>query len=311
MGVTAPPARLTTLARAPVLSWRVEMSGLAQKIPFLVGGIRRRVSQVCACPSCGARLSALVDRKYVYELRRCAGCMLLYMYPHETADELHRFYQAAYRQPGLITDLPDDATLERYRNTGFSGSGKDFSGAVALLGGLGLPPGSRILDYGASWGYATYQLCRAGFACEGFEISEPRAAFGRQKLGVTIHSAAGALAGPYDCVYSSHAIEHTPDPRRCLEEQLALVRPGGFVAAHLPNGSRPFMARDYAHFHQLWGKVHPVMIDDRFLRRSFPELPLYLSTAARPEAVAAWDRRGLMQEGDLDGDELFFVLRRP
>jgi 2-polyprenyl-3-methyl-5-hydroxy-6-metoxy-1,4-benzoquinol methylase len=286
------------------------MSGLAEKVPFLLGGIRRRLGQACACPSCGARLSALVDQKYVYQLRRCAGCMLLYMYPRETAAELHRFYQRAYRQPGLITDLPDDATLERLRAEGFAGSSKDFAGAVRLLGSLGLRPGSRILDFGASWGYATFQLGRAGFVAEGFEISEDRAAFGRQKLGVAIRTTLAGLSEQYDCVYSSHAVEHTPDPRGSLAQQLALVRPGGFVAAHLPNGSRAFMERDYSHFHHLWGRVHPVMIDGLFLRRSFPDLPLYLSTQVRPEALAAWDQRSFFEDGPLTGDELFFVLRR-
>jgi 2-polyprenyl-3-methyl-5-hydroxy-6-metoxy-1,4-benzoquinol methylase len=293
-----------------VLSSRADMSGLAEKVPFLLVGIRKRLGQACTCPSCGARLSALVDRKYVYELRRCASCMLLYMYPRETAAELHRFYQGAYRQPGLITDLPDETTLEHLRAHGFAGSSKDFAGTVRLLGSLGLGPGSRVLDFGASWGYATHQLGRAGFAAEGFEISEDRAAFGRQKLGVAIHTSLASLTGPYDCVYSSHAVEHTPDPRGCLAQQLALVRPGGFVAAHLPNGSRAFMERDYAHFHQLWGRVHPVMIDGLFLRRSFPDLPLYLSTEFLPESLATWDRRTFTEDGPLTGDELFFVLRR-
>src|SRR5216683_5822231 len=44
----------------------------------------------------------------------------------------------------------------------------------------------RIIDYGSSWGYLTYQLAKAGHDVQGYEISKSRAAYGVKNLGVEI-----------------------------------------------------------------------------------------------------------------------------
>jgi SAM-dependent methyltransferase len=216
------------------------------------------------------------------------------------------FYQEEYQQPGLTTDLPDDDHLEALLATGFEDSNKSFSRVVQILTALGLTPGARVLDYGASWGYGTYQLRAAGYRAEAFEISEPRAIFGR-KLGIEIHTRLGDVPGEFDAVYSSHVLEHVANARVSIVEQLARLRPGGYLIAHTPNGSVDRQTRDFASFHAHWGLVHPTLLTERFILSSFSAYPSYISTAAGMDAIRKWDRNATTR-GPLEGDELIIIL---
>jgi 2-polyprenyl-3-methyl-5-hydroxy-6-metoxy-1,4-benzoquinol methylase len=204
--------------------------------------------------------------------------------------------------------LPSEAELKHYLDTNFRGTRKDFSHVIALLGALGIGPGQRVLDYGANWGYCTLQLRRAGYAAEAFEISRSRAAFGL-KLGIEIRTTLDGMAGQFDAVYSGHVLEHVPDPRAALVQQLECVRPGGFVLAHTPNGSEELRRSDFPAFHLHWGQVHPVLLGAEFIRATFPHHPFYLSASSDPGPLKRWSQRD-QQCGPLDGRELFIVIRR-
>ena len=45
-----------------------------------------------------------------------------------------------------------------------------------------------------------------------------------------------ATASSFDVVYSSHVLEHLPNPLASLQEQLRQTKEGGFVIAHTPSG---------------------------------------------------------------------------
>jgi SAM-dependent methyltransferase len=42
-------------------------------------------------------------------------------------------------------------------------------------------------------------------------------------------------AESYDCVYSSHCLEHMKDPRSALQQWWALIRPGGYLVLIVPH----------------------------------------------------------------------------
>jgi len=233
---------------------------------------------------------------------------LLYRYPNESAEQLVAYYQDDYVEEGLTTDLPTRAELEKLLDCGFRGTSKDFGHLVALLQWLGVESGARVLDYGANWGYGVWQLQRAGYDARGYEISRPRASYGR-RLGVEIHTALEDVAGPLDVVYSGHVLEHTPDPAATLRRQLALVEPGGYVIAHTPNGARARQENDFRGFHLHWGEVHPVLISDGFLRANFGDELRLMGSDDPTKSGGSW--QGHSTEGrPLDGKELLFVLQR-
>lgn len=273
---------------------------------YLLGGVWRRLANRADCPCCGAADSGTIDRKLFHSLIECAGCGILHRYPTEQDGEMAKFYQLAYDEPGFASEMPDVATLRELLATNFRGTPKDFSSQVAILKAVGLQPGHRLLDFGCSWGYATYQFRQAGFAAEGFELSRPRAAFGRQ-LGLEIATQPPASGQLFDMVYSCHVLEHVPNPLATLRAMLQWVRPGGMVVAQTPNGSPEFRAADPTAFHRLWGRVHPFLLTGEFVTRNFPELPCYVSCNDQPASVQAWDRRS-RQTTELGGSNLFIVL---
>ena len=282
------------------------------KLRYALGAIPRRFVQPQVCPSCGTRESSRVDRKGFHELRRCAGCALLFRWPYETAAEMARFYQREYAQPGLTTDLPDPETLKHLMATGFKGSHKDFSRVIHLFEGLGIPSNARILDYGANWGYGVRQFCEAGYDAIGFELSKPRAEFSKQ-LGVEVFKewTATASQGPFDVVFSSHVLEHTPNPASALNDQMTVLRPGGWLVALFPNGSEPFRREKPGSFHCLWGRVHPVMLNDAFVTEAFGHQVVFRGSLSESDLSKI---RSISEQdsayGDLSGSEMLLVARK-
>ena len=191
------------------------------------------------------------------------------------------FYNAGYLEPAA-TQLPDDKTLMHLLETGFKGSEKDFAYHSSILIALKVPTNGKILDFGANWGYASWQFARTGFDVKSFEISKPRAAFGK-KLGLTIHTDINDVGHGFDAVYSCHVLEHTPNQRDVLLKQLSLVKPGGLVPGHTPNGSKGFRMKKYISFHRSWGLVHPVLLSDGFVQRVAGSLPYIVTSDDGPE----------------------------
>ncbi len=116
----------------------------------------------------------MVDRKGFHTLNECDQCALRYRYPAETPQQMERFYQSAYEQKGLTTDLPSAAELKVLMETRFQGTVRDVAYILRILDLLDIKRGKSVLDFGASWGYYTWQLQQAGYRAEGFEISKPR-----------------------------------------------------------------------------------------------------------------------------------------
>jgi hypothetical protein len=221
---------------------------------------------------------------------------------------MSNFYETEYAEPGLTTDLPDDRCLNNLLNTGFKGSEKDFTIQLSILRALKVPPDGKILDFGANWGYASWQFARAGFNVTSFEISKHRAAFGK-KLGLTIHTDIDKVGHGFDAVYSSHVLEHTTTPREVLLKQLSLVKPGGLVVAHTPNGSKGFRLKNRASFHRIWGQVHPVLLTDEFVEKFAGSLPCIVTSDDRPENVSTWDRTSQTKQPSCEGG-LFFAIQK-
>lgn len=280
---------------------------LLENFAYLFAGISGRLGRRPTCPSCGYHHGQLVDRKYFHSLLECKNCRLLHRYPVETGQQMASMYNDGYVEPGLTTELPDDKTLSKLVDQGFRGTEKDFSKVVSIFRSLGLKDGARLLDFGANWGYASLQFAAAGYDVISYEISKPRAAFG-SKLGLKIHTDMSSVGTGFDAVYSSHVLEHTPDPAESLRRQLSLVNPGGFVIFHTPNGSAIFRERNQRAFHLLWGRVHPVLLTERFVQKCAGESGYLVTTNDDPEFVSTWDQ--VSQKVDIvDGSNLFGVIR--
>lgn len=281
----------------------------SSQIGYALRGMVRRYSRQRSCSCCNATQFVVIDRKFPYELLFCTTCGILSRFPSESSEEMAAFYESGYQQKGLTTDLPSDETLQHLTKSRFVDSEKDATPIIRLLGALKVLPPSRILDYGANWGYTTWQLREAGYAASAFEISATRAAFG-SKIGVKIATTLDFSPCSLDVVFSSHVLEHVENPLTIIRAQLDLVRSGGFVIGLTPNGSLIRRSGDPWGFHNHWGRVHPVLLGAEFLQRSFGNLACYVASILDPTPLARWDARSNHTE-DLNSGELLFVLRRP
>ncbi len=265
------------------------------------------------CPNCGSGSNSVIDRKYVItQLRRCSQCQLLFRTPTDDPKLNETFYESEYTQ-GFTTDIPTDVELDKLKETAFAGHEKDFSGYVAILQKLGLKPGAKLFDFGCSWGYGSYQFSQAGYDVTSFEVAPTRRRYAKEKLGVMVvdnmDDAVGALAGQFDCFFSSHVIEHVPSPAQSFAYAFRLLKSDGLFVSFTPNGNRD--SKDAAvNWSKLWGEVHPNLIDDVFLNKSFVESPRCINSSPIKEAHLP-ETAEMERLGQLGGDELFFAARRP
>jgi 2-polyprenyl-3-methyl-5-hydroxy-6-metoxy-1,4-benzoquinol methylase len=265
------------------------------------------------CPNCGSTDSHIVSRKYfITELRRCSKCELMFRFPVEGIEANRNLYNDGSYQQGFTTDLPNMTVLERLKARNFRGSPKDYSVYTSLLDALGLGPGDSVFDFRCSWGYGAYQLETHGFRVTAHEISTARRAYAADHLGVEFIDELDVLEPDhplfesFDCFFCAHVLEHVSCPRqvfRCLD---SLLRPGGVFVSFTPNGSEAHRRRN-PQWNKLWGEVHPNLIDDRFLRRSFGDWPRLLTSG--PYIFEAIERPSSSEMilGSLDGHELMFA----
>ncbi len=145
---------------------------------------------------------------------------------------------------------------------------------------------------------------------DAYEISQPRADYASEKLGVNLMNPSQARAGSYDCFFSAHVIEHVPSVRRMFELGFRLLRPGGLFVAFAPNGSDAFRRVNPTVWHKYWGLVHPQLIDETFVA-CLASANSYL-VAACPyslEEIRTWSckERRLCP---LEGNELLLAIRK-
>ncbi len=183
----------------------------------------------------------------------------MFRVPKGDPEESARFYQSDYEQ-GFTTDCPSAEQLRALLASGFVDTEKDYSPYVQVLRAAGIRPGMRILDFGCSWGYGSWQLRQAGYEVLSYEISRPRARYAAEMLGCRLVDPT-ELNGAIDCFFSAHVLEHLDHPRDLWKTAHHTLKPGGIVATFVPNGSL-----DRAEVHSIWGKVHPLLIDADGLR---------------------------------------------
>jgi 2-polyprenyl-3-methyl-5-hydroxy-6-metoxy-1,4-benzoquinol methylase len=262
------------------------------------------------CPYCGSKINTVIDRKYIVTtLNRCAECHLYFRHPPDSTAFNKNFYQKEYKQDNdLTTDLPDDIQLRNLLSDNFRGSNKDLSYKIDILNKIGHHKPLKLIDYGASWGYTSFQFLKAGFSVQAYEISRPRAAFG-QKLGINILTEESLLAGDVDIFFNSHVIEHVPDIKHLFLTARQLLTEDGYFVAYCPNGSKEFETRNPYVFHKFWGQVHPNFLNAAFFSKAFRDVPFLIgSNESDTKEIENWDSSS-QKILNVSGDELFVFAK--
>src|ERR1700719_3792209 len=189
-----------------------------------------------SCPACHSSDTSLIRRKAVVtSLWQCNCCQLRFRCPKESTGEAAKFYENEYNQ-SFTTTCPDDTTLNGLLTSQFGETEKDFTAYIRVLTALGLRHGDRILDFGSSWGYGSWQLQQAGFDTFSYEINRGRSIFAREKLGCNVITDLDQIRGSVNCMFSAHVIEHLPDPNILWNTADLVLAQDGCVVFFTPNG---------------------------------------------------------------------------
>ena len=294
-----------------VIAFNKPRESLSDRINYVLWSTARRlIDRNQACPSCGSTEHSRVDRKYgVTTLERCHHCQLLFRLPR--GDELKPCLNG-HSFAGMTEDLPERGVLEHLKRQAFKGSEKDASRTLELLSALGCEPGStRIIDYGCSWGYTTWQLQNAGYRATGFEPNRTRCEYAVTRMGVMAFHSEHRLSGRFDVFYCSHVLEHVLSAGRTLTLARQLVRPGGWIVFLTPNGCKSRRQTESAAWSKSWGAAHPNLLDDAFYTAAADGRSILLASDPYDiEAIREWaaSPKARTTIDNLSGAELLAVL---
>jgi ubiquinone/menaquinone biosynthesis C-methylase UbiE len=266
------------------------------------------------CPQCGSDQFERVSRKQIFtELVACSNCCLRYRIPQDPPKHYFDFYQNAYTS-SLATECPTPEELSKMIASGFRSTEKNFTHRIEILSALGLKPGQDVLDYGASWGYATWQFRNHGFHARGFEISRPRARYARDMLGVDVIDEESKVPDQsLDCVFSSHVLEHVSAPKIAFAFGKRVLRSGGLFVAFTPNGSEACRQAQPDWYDHSWGRLHPLYLNAEFYASVLQDQPYFMTSSEYGEPydlkeITSWDQTSQIQ-GNLSKRELLLVFR--
>lgn len=296
------------VSRLPVV-WRHRLRFGLQLMSRRIAGADRR------CPYCRSRETRALHRRcLILEVRQCADCGLMFRFPKAERGAANQYYQGDYDdfERGLVTKLPEPEQARIMVSEGFANTPWDARERLDLV--VKIAGHGRLLDYGCSWGYLVAQAQRRGFQARGFEISRPRAQFGRAMMGADILDDPLALASlPDACVdviYTSHVLEHLPDLEGVFPLFRRLLASRGVMLIFVPNCGGVQARR----FGLRWGpfanQAHTLCFDAGFFERNLGKEGFSVSCRSDPyEHVGVVDQSPPAAAAGCDGDELLVVAR--
>ncbi len=180
-------------------------------------------SEPSRCMLCGSRARPFFVKRGI-DVHLCQGCRNAFVPRSSIPHDLESIYSQAYFEGGEGTGYPgyqaDRAIL--FRN---------FEERLAFIE-RAAPPGRRLLDVGAAYGFLLKVARDAGWDASGVEIAPDCALEASRISGASV--ACGdfltvPLVGPYDVIVMLDVIEHLRDPPAAIARAFELLSPGGLL----------------------------------------------------------------------------------
>jgi len=228
--------------------------------------IRTKTKPRCVC--CGADgyplYQHLKDRLFGVEgfwsINRCASpsCGLLWLDPAPVTEDIHLAYQNYYTH--AVADNTKKSLFSRivlaYQGSRFGykpvETGSFFRWASILISILPFfrehmdypflylndVKRGKLLELGAGSGETLRKFVEWGWDAEGLDF-DPKAVKACEAIGLNVRQ--GDLAAQnfegetFDAIFSSHVLEHVPDPLMLMQESVRVLKKGGAFVAVTPN----------------------------------------------------------------------------
>src|SRR5665213_1323861 len=189
------------------------MQDLIRRLKYGAWAARKSMAAMdIHCPACGQEAEFLRRKLFVVSLMECKFCGLRFRTPKDDGTSAG-YYESSYVEDFEGQRPPSPAELQEMIRTNFAGHpDKNFTKYIEVLRAAGLQSCEAILDFGGSWGFGSWQFRQAGFKVYSYELSKARAAYARDTLGCTVIDDISEVPERLSCFFSSHVIEHLPDP---------------------------------------------------------------------------------------------------
>ncbi len=194
-------------------------------------------AQRSKCPYCSSFLYYLMQRKKILiQVRKCKDCGLIYRWPVDRLEDACSFYDSKAYHGQQATDIPRLDILPQLVQQKFRGSEWDKTHRLDFVRRL-IGCRGRLLDFGCSWGYGTYQYAELGFDVIGLDISHTRVEFGRLNLKLDLHFDWSEFDKNiyFDVIIADHSLEHLYNIRETIEKFRMHSKPGSKLIIFTPN----------------------------------------------------------------------------
>lgn len=283
------------------------------KLNFLIRVIKKYISGVdLFCPYCkGNKVATIGTKKFLLKLVRCTKCNLMFRYPKDDEKTNINYYEKEYYEK-VPSEIPKEKTLQQLIDKSFLNSDKDFNEKIQII--KHFKSEGTILDFGCSWGYASWQLKRSGFDVTGFEISKIRAKFGCKNLGLKILDSMTDLRSlpfnSFDVIFANHVLEHLPNLFNLFEIFYNLLKKGGVLMIFVPNCSGVVNERVF-NFKKSYcfGEKHCLAFDRTFFETNLPKHGFKVQCTSSPYKIDNLFSK-TVNEFDTEYSELFVLAKK-
>ena len=158
----------------------------------------------------------------------CGNCDVRYLFPGLTSEEESRFYAEEF-EGFMAGRAGEEGGWDRAEAHLVANEPTRVRRMKYLEGNV--PSGGRVLEVGCSSGFMLYPLGAQGFQCVGIEPSGVFSDYVKGR-GVPVHPSVESMAqqdraADFDLIMHFFVLEHVREPAAFLEQQLALLAPGG------------------------------------------------------------------------------------
>jgi hypothetical protein len=266
------------------------------------------------CPFCHGIEYEVIEKKYlVTSLLKCRNCHLNFKHPRDTELFFTKHYQSDYKTVhSYMSDLPSEEVLIGLLKDNFPENRSYKKYFSSLQVDMAEIENTKILEYGASWGYNIHKLRKEGFDPCGYELSIPRADFGCKRLGLQLVHRESDLRSENHIFFSNHVIEHLTDINKFISLARSKLTCNGYFIAFCPNGAKSYKVREPDIYRLTWGFEHPNLLDHEFAAHVFRRNPYLILTGDwdfDESLIKNWDGISQIIGSRTDGKELLIISR--
>lgn len=189
------------------------------------------------CPFCELHNETLLKRPDRLPIAFCNTCGCWYIDNHPSVSNIMKMYDGYYHTH-RPTDLSEKGVSQMVENASkASETNWQLHILLKLHTGIGR---MRILDVGCGFGKFLLEAKSVGADVVGCDLSPEACDFANSRLGITVYHSELHLChssiGNVDAVVMRDFIEHPVDPLIEIQAAVNILKPGGLLLLHTPNG---------------------------------------------------------------------------